>query len=381
LTGMNIQNQRRMLRLLGEALRISRSDYEKATERYESIGQWFLREKSTIRALDPRVYPQGSFRYGTVTPSPEGYDLDLVCELGRLTKLGQSQQDVKRLIGNEVRAYASAHAMKAEPEAKRRCWHLDYADKLHFHLDIVPAVPEESSVKAEIRRLIELRHGAGEWADPAIAITDETTAAFSRIARDWPMSNPDGYARWFESRMHSAAIRLLERGQKIEDIPAYAWNTPLQTAILILKQHRDQMFENDPDNKPVSIIISSLAALAYEGQDDLREALVGIVGGLAEHLEAVRPRLPNPANPGEDFTDRWLEDPAREQAFWTWHRQVVRDLERLGHDLPHRNLQEHLFEKFGVKTSEDEISRAFPSVGAVVVPTASGTAKTRQWGV
>jgi hypothetical protein len=37
--------------------------------------------------------------------------------------------------------------------------------------------------------------------------------------------------------------------------------------------HRDRMFENDPDGKPISVIITTLAARAYGGETDVYSAL------------------------------------------------------------------------------------------------------------
>jgi hypothetical protein len=34
--------------------------------------------------------------------------------------------------------------------------------------------------------------------------------------------------------------------------------TPLQQAVQILKRHRDMMFADDPEHKPISVIITTL---------------------------------------------------------------------------------------------------------------------------
>lgn len=52
--------------------------------------------------------------------------------------------------------------------------------------------------------------------------------------------------------------------ESVRAVPKYQSNkTPLQRAVQILKRHRDIMFAGDED-KPVSIIITTLAAKAYQ---------------------------------------------------------------------------------------------------------------------
>ncbi|MBL4770601.1 MAG: nucleotidyltransferase, partial [Planctomycetes bacterium] len=262
---INEQQQAKALRLLAEELDIPESYYDKAKARYESLGAWLERDESTLASLGPRIYAQGSFRYGTVKPAKRAFDLDLVAEFTALSKQEQTQAWVKDALGKEIKAYAEAHSMKAEPEPTKRCWNLEYAEEggLEFHMDILPAVPEDETVKALLAGSVP-----HELAELAIAFTDETDPAFRLISSEWPMSNPRGFARWFESRMRGAARQLLL--ERVEELPPHRWNTPLQKVVRILKDHRDTMFEHDPDHKPVSVIITTLAGQAYEGQTDLQ---------------------------------------------------------------------------------------------------------------
>ena len=65
--------------------------------------------------------------------------------------------------------------------------------------------------------------------------------------------------------------------ESVRAVPKYQSNkTPLQRAVQILKRHRDIMFAGDED-KPVSIIITTLAAKAYQGEGSITEALQTIL--------------------------------------------------------------------------------------------------------
>ena len=83
-----------------DLLDIPESYYEKAKDRYRSLGEWFERPESTIRQFKPRVCSQGSFRYGTVIRpliETETYDLDLVCNLA-LSRENESQEGLKAKV-------------------------------------------------------------------------------------------------------------------------------------------------------------------------------------------------------------------------------------------------------------------------------------------
>ena len=137
------------LKTLLESLTIPRSHYEKAVERYTSLGNWLHRDQSSVAEFSPEIFPQGSFRLGLVIPPlflNDPYDLDLVCQL-LLRKTRLSQKQLKELIGNEIKLYAKAHNFKKPAEEKRRCWRLNYSDSVNFHLDILPAIPEDEATK------------------------------------------------------------------------------------------------------------------------------------------------------------------------------------------------------------------------------------------
>ena len=60
-------------------------------------------------------------------------------------------------------------------------------------------------------------------------------------------------------------------------MPAYKEKkSPLQRVVQILKRHRDLMFNGD-ESKPISIIITTLAARAYNKETDVLDALVNVV--------------------------------------------------------------------------------------------------------
>src|SRR5437867_8630977 len=183
-----------------------------------------------------------------------------------VTKATHTQQQLKELVGADLEDYRVARGIKEKREEKHRCWRLQYADTLKFHLDTVPSIPET----LERRRLIQeaiIRTGAPPElailvANLTGAITDNRMWNYQIVHDAWRLSNSEGFARWFESRMKLAKALMENRAlqakaAKVDDLPTYQWKSPLQTCVKLLKRHRDIMFVDDPDGKPASIIITT----------------------------------------------------------------------------------------------------------------------------
>jgi hypothetical protein len=124
---------------------------------------------------------------------------------------------------------------------------------------------------------------------------------------DWLKSNPDGYALWFAHRCKAdETVKLMAEAV----VPVEKYNkekTVLQRIVQILKRHRDIMFRYDKEDKPISIIITTLAARAYKGEKNLLEGLVNVVDNLEKSItknEKGEDVVSNPVNPEENFADK-----------------------------------------------------------------------------
>lgn len=322
--------------ILSDALDIPRSLYEQAVARHKSFGRWLCRPGSALADFGPRVHAQGGFRYGTVVKpihTDAEYDLDNVVVLEKLHAVSLTQADLKQRFGAEMAEYAAAHGMQP-PTEKKRCWRLQYRDEVGFHLDSLPCVPAGAAIQETLRRA----RVPESWATRAVAITDQRHPQYLVITQDWFTSNPRGFARWFESRAslgRDAALLEQIRMGTVEPVPAYEWKTPLQRCIQILKRHRDVHFVRAPTLAPISMIITNLAAQAYQGETDVSDALLGIVRRMPNFVRAAAPFVPNPTHPAEDYADKWAHDARLPQNFSAWHQQALADVERLSEPLAH----------------------------------------------
>lgn len=320
--------------------------YDRAKDRYDDLGEWLGREDSAFARNSPRIFPQGSFRLGTaiypLAPESE-YDLDLACKLQKgISTLNYTQKQLRDLFRTEIEKYREARKIQTPVRDKRRCVRLEYKSTPGFHLDVVPCIPADEDKQKKILAAINERYAGNAYSQKAtentVFITDNERNDYARYTEDWNISNPEGYALWFEERMReteAVSENMLVARAEVDKLPANKRKRILQRVVQLLKRHRDQMF-TDPktvDCKPISIIITTLAAKAYKGEASLAAALVNVLNGMADHVHPQTPRIPNPVAPDEDFSDKWSSVEGKrlklEENFWRWLEQAKVDFMHL----------------------------------------------------
>lgn len=316
--------------------------YERSVARYEDVGAW-LSEYWT-ESSDGLVYPQGSFRLGTVVQpiNPrDDYDIDLVCRRD-LDEESTTQAELKLDVGKGLYLYVASGPDGNPTRAEgKRCWTLDWPRE-RFHMDVLPAIPDAEGVLN------------------AILLTDKDL-------RQWQHSNPIDFASWFEGRMHEEFVQLREaiaKRMQVSDVPAWSVKTTLQRTVQALKRHRDLFFEETPKERPASIIITTLAAKAYAGGGSLYEVLVDVtkkMPGLVELRNGVY-WIPNPVQPEENFADRWRTHPGRDRRFFEWMERAQSDFTDYGTELGVDRVLEKIARTFG----QGPAKRAGETLGAGV---------------
>lgn len=372
------EQKRTIIDNMVKLLELPDSAYDKARKRYEDLGEWFDRAESAVSGNNPHIFPQGSFRLGTaIRPLDESeeYDLDLACKLREgISKDSHTQETLKKLIGIELEAYRKARGIKSEMETKHRCWRLEYQDDLSFHMDIVPCIPaDEKRRKGILESIRETgldEFVAGSAAQSTISITDDRHEGYKHICDDWNISNPEGYAKWFEYQMNPQQTRILLEKAQVDDVPLFKKKTPLQRVIQILKRHRDNWSKDSLDSKPISIIITTLAARAYNGEIDIIAALGNVLEKMGGLVSSTRPRVPNPVDPEEDFADRWYRQDCLhlrlEEHFNAWLLQARTDFQHITSTTDTEFLCEHIEEKFSLQVNESELKKHLGASAASV---------------
>jgi len=337
LLSSNPQTTEKFLNNFAKSLEISHTAQEKAESRYESIGDWLNREESSLVEYSPEFYSQGSIRLGTaIKPLKEDdeYDLDAVCLLYTKNVKNSTQEEIKTLVGDELELYVKKNAFKKPLDEGKRCWTLEYSDSAQFHMDILPSVPDEKGFRDMlIESNISLDSINELHTSTAIAITDNTSKTYEIIHPDWNKSNPKGYHEWFKNRcivtkVTKDSIGFEARNESVEEIPTQLIKLPLQKVIMILKRHRDIMFEGNTEHKPISIIITTLAARAYQGTEKLEDTLRDIINGIETKMTCdinQNCEVLNPINPKENFADKWVDEPIKKDNFFHWLIKLKQD--------------------------------------------------------
>lgn len=295
-----------LLKRVVDEIRITPSMLDKAESSYKAVGQWL-----TDGIPDATITPQGSINLGT-TIKPvsdiDDYDIDLVC----LLKKSQNYEakTIKHKVGNRLKENKRYLTKINEEGEGKRCWKMQYDE---FHMDILPCVPKT------------------EYIEPFLTEIRLTHKISSNVYED-RFSNPYGYKKWFESRMKEILkiekdAYAKKKNTRVEDVPTFRVCTPLQMAIQLLKRHRDICFEHDSDNSPISVIITTLAAKAYNGEENLYLAICNILNHMEEYIE-IRDGIywiANPVSEEENFADKWQIYPKRKDAFYGWLKKAKRD--------------------------------------------------------
>jgi len=295
-----------ILAKIADELNITDTMYDKAVQSYIAVGNWI----GDGLDFTVEIMPQGSMNLGTtVRPINESddYDIDLVCLLHEGWQL--DARTIKELVGKRLKENAM---YKKKLDEGSRCWKMSYDG---FHMDILPCVPKERLFIKDNHTEIRLTHknNDGTYSDK--------------------YSNPHGYKLWFINQMLNVYKNLsekyaIENRTIIDEVPIYKVRTPLQQSIQLLKRHRDIMFAGKDDIAPISIIITTLAAKAYNNETDLYEALHNILDNMPNYIENRNgiSWVENPVMANENFADKWQHHPEKKKSFFSWLEQAKLDL-------------------------------------------------------
>jgi hypothetical protein len=311
------------LEKLCEQLDLTDTQRKRAEGHYYAAGGW-LAEATDPLLQASEIYVQGSTATGTnVRPlASKEHDVDLISLLVDGTP-DLPPAYVKKLIGDRLKASGRYRDILEE---KQRCWRLVYANE--FHLDITPAIPNPDCFNG------------GELVP-------------DKVAGGWKASNPRGFRDKFIGRgklMPSIRMskafnesRVAAAADSVEAFPVSAqFKGVLRRAVQILKRHRDVAFQNqDKSLLPLSVIITQLASQSYEYCvrhfvfDNELDLLVHTVKFMTMFIEkqVINGRTHyfvwNETTEGENFAEKWNDDPGRALAFFRWHKRVELDLARL----------------------------------------------------
>lgn len=353
-----------VLEKLGQVFDLSEAQHDEAKGRYEAVGGWLAGGDHAL--FDGvSIYPQGSTSLGT-TVRPMGqteFDVDLVCFLPNLLP-ASPPAFIKRIVGERLRANGR---YKDILEEKPRCWRINYANE--FHLDITPSI-------------------TNPWSPSGGELVPD------KKFKIWKESNPKGYQALFEQRARlqprlrfAKSAHLESTRDHVEPYPARMEKKGvLRRTVQLAKAHRNFYFADDAEYAPISVIITTLAALSYEDRvrfeyDNEFDLLADVIGGMPHFIESEfvggqrRWYIWNETTTDENFAEKWNLDPDLAEAFFQWHARAHQDLSNLSDQFGMDMLQKSLATAFGpgpVKKAfdmmTDEVSAARSSGRLILSP-------------
>ena len=203
----------------------------------------------------------------------------MICEVHSIA--GWTQKKLKNAVGERLKSREIYRRLLDEEGT--RCWKLRYrqnsgqaADK--YHVDILPATV--SGEKSWAERLNGLNMQNPEWENLLLYITDNKRFdyATSTYIWNWLKSNPLAYRLWFEIQGRRGLVGSTKSLRaSMDPFPKSTEKNTLQKVVMLLKRHRDIKYGGNED-KPISCIITTLAALAYNGEPDIVSAMNGVAG-------------------------------------------------------------------------------------------------------
>lgn len=371
-----------LLEILSENLSITKTQHEAAVQSYVAVGKYLSNENSALAEFQPYIKPQGSFIIGTTIQSIDedgDIDLDVVCEFKNKPE-SWAQFHLKNAVGDRLKE--SDRYSDMLDEEGRRCWTLKYRENAEsanqrYHMDILPAL-----ISSGYSIILERAMSADtyeEFDKLRLSITDIEESGYNTETRPeyWKQSNPYGYAIWFMNiakTINGIKKRTFSLNESVKPAPEYQEDRlPLQRVVQLLKRHRDIYFNNQTDpevkkQKPISCIITTLAARAYRGEEELIDALWGVVNRMENEIEfKLEPSLgkevewiSNPTNISENFADRWNDEGSvRRENFYRWLDQVKADLRDAQSKTGLHNISESLKNSFG----KDAVLKTFSDYG------------------
>lgn len=367
------------------SISLSATQYAGLESRYESISA-LLEDPIDPELGDMVVFPQGSVRTRTVTRPPDDGDVDI--DAIAYIKGGTHLEPVDLLDRLFVELDTRART-GGEVVPHNRCVTVQYSDEqLPCHLDVTPAERKPGNPNDD---------GTGRLRVPDRKITD------------WSPSNPKDFAEWFEeiadlemNVLIPEAYRQLviaKRGET-EPLPPHEEITApngLRVGVRLMKRHRDMYVERTgrAESKPISVLITTLAAKAYERVARLNFGRTLTPLQILEQVAAEMPncfdapldgeqyRLQNPEDPEENFAEKWNEDPALPRTFYAWQNELVRTLRYGLIEFPSKvRFRAELMESFGTsagRACDDffaEVRDVYPGLSAAAAQMARVAGKS-----
>ncbi len=311
-------------------VQLSRTNYDKAVSRYETINKWIERDGSPLKDRVELFYAQGSMAIGATIASKlktDEFDIDVVSQLD--PSVGTSPHQVLDLLYEVIRGEPGSRYYRMA-ERRTRCVTVHYSDDMH--LDVTPAL---RMIGTPDRQSWIFHHRAEAPQEPSRQL----------------IANPYGFAEWFKINTpldYAFADIFEKRAEEYESsrILAEADSAPVppqeppfrkSKAVIVLqllKRWRNVQYDSRSGRRPPSIMIAELVAEAANHTERLSEELLlqaqHMLSVFRQYHDRGRPiHIVNPACEQDVLTDRWPGSLQDQALFISDLKDLVHKAERL----------------------------------------------------
>ena len=340
-------------------VQLSRTDYNKAVQRYQTINSWIERPGSPLKDRVELFYPQGSMAIGATIASKlktDEFDLDVVSQLDPPGYA--SPQEILDSLFQAIRGEPGSRYYRMA-RRRTRCVTVKYGDDMH--LDVTPAVRMRGTRE---RQSWIFHHSAATLWEPGHRI----------------IANPYGFAEWFKNNTPpdvEFADIFEDRAKEYERLritaeadadPVPPQEPPFRKSkavivLQLLKRWRNVKYESRPGRRPPSILMAKLIVDGANHTDRLSEELLHqarqMLSSLRQsHDQLRRVHVANPVCAEDVLTDRWPASLSDQAVFIADLEDLVQKVAWLveGRDL--EGMQQIMVSLFGEAPAKDAV-RAF----------------------
>ena len=256
-------------------IQLSRTDYKKAVDRYNTISDWIERDSSPLKDQVELFYPQGSMAIGATIASKlatDEFDIDIAAEVN--LPQNTPPRDVLDYLLEAIRGKPGSRYYRVT-DRRTRCITVHYSDKMH--LDVTPMIrrPETLYRESWIFHHQETQTGQG----------DRLVANPYGFAEWFKRKTPfdDDFARAFGKRAEQYELQLLEKAADTAPVPPQEPLSRKSISVIVLqllKRWRNVQYDSRSGRTPPSIVIAKLVADAADETNGLSQELE------ARHLQS-----------------------------------------------------------------------------------------------
>lgn len=334
-------------------VQLSRSDYEKAVQRYQVISEWIERDGSQLKDRVDLFYPQGSMATESTIASKlrtDEFDIDIAAQID--FPVDVTPRQALDLLHTAIRGEPGSryHEMTTR---RTRCVTVSYSDNMH--LDVTPMLRRQETPARE------------SWIFhyPPEAPREPD---FRCVA------NPYGFTQWFQANTPpdkdfaiAYASRTLDYERIVmatadsDPVPPQAPPSRKSKAVIVLqllKRWRNVQYDARFGRRPPSVMLSRLVADGANSTDSLSEELLHQAQSMLaefarQHVDHQLVRVVNPVCRLDVLTDRWPGSFHDQETFIRDLRKLITKVQRLISGCALDEMKKIMAELFGEAPTAD----------------------------